>query len=586
MKRNPKSRLSVEGKPLAAGEGELGSEVIEEKNRNFKQAHRQWEESFKGTGRKEKRKFTTVSMEEVKPLYTPLDSGEVERIGPKYVDKLGFPGQYPYTRGVHPTMYRGKIWTMRQFSGFATPRETNQRYHYLLKHGQTGLSVAFDLPTLMGYDSDHPRSKGEVGKCGVAVDSLKDMEIIFDGISLDKISTSMTINAPSSILLAMYVVVGEKQGVASEKLTGTLQNDILKEYIAQKEWIYPPEPSMRLITDIMEFCAEHVPKWNTISISGYHIREAGATAAQELAFTLADGFAYVEAGIKAGMEVDTFAPRLSHFFNAHLDLFEEIAKYRAARRIWARHMRERYKAKKETSWLLRFHTQTAGCSLTAQQPENNIVRTAFEALAGVLGGTQSLHTNSMDETLALPSEKAVTIALRSQQIISHEIGAANTIDPLAGSYYLEALTDRLEEQAERYFEEIDKRGGVLRCIEQGYFQREIADSAYRYQREIEKKERIIVGVNDYVIEGEEVEIPLLEIDERVEREQRQAVKEVRQSRDNDKVKRTLAELKKAVRGNDNHIPALLECVRSYATEGEIVEVLKSVFGEYAEPPIF
>ncbi len=586
MKRNPKSSLSVEGKPLAAGEGELGSEVIEEKNRDFKQAHRQWEESFKGTGRKEKRKFTTVSMEEVKPLYTPLDSGEVERIGPKYVDKLGFPGQYPYTRGVHPTMYRGKIWTMRQFSGFATPRETNQRYHYLLKHGQTGLSVAFDLPTLMGYDSDHPRSKGEVGKCGVAVDSLKDMEIIFDDISLDKISTSMTINAPSSILLAMYVVVGEKQGVASEKLTGTLQNDILKEYIAQKEWIYPPEPSMRLITDIMEFCAEHVPKWNTISISGYHIREAGATAAQELAFTLADGFAYVEAGIKAGMEVDTFAPRLSYFFNAHLDLFEEIAKYRAARRIWARHMRERYKAKKEASWLLRFHTQTAGCSLTAQQPENNIVRTAFEALAGVLGGTQSLHTNSMDETLALPSEKAVTIALRSQQIISHEIGVANTIDPLAGSYYLEALTDRLEGQAERYFEEIDKRGGVLRCIEQGYFQREIADSAYRYQREIEKKERIIVGVNDYVIEGEEVEIPLLEIDERVEREQCQALKEVRRSRDNDKVKRTLAELKKAAQENDNHIPALLECVRSYATEGEIVEVLTSVFGEYTEPPIF
>ncbi len=586
MKRNPKSSLSVEGKPLAAGEGDLGSEVIEEKNRNFKQAHRQWEESFKGTGRKEKRKFTTVSMEEVKPLYTPLDSGEVERIGPKYVDKLGFPGQYPYTRGVHPTMYRGRIWTMRQFSGFATPRETNQRYHYLLKQGQTGLSVAFDLPTLMGYDSDHPRSKGEVGKCGVAVDSLKDMEIIFDGICLDRISTSMTINAPSSILLAMYVVVGEKQGVASEKLTGTLQNDILKEYIAQKEWIYPPEPSMRLITDIMEFCAEHVPKWNTISISGYHIREAGATAAQELAFTLADGFAYVEAGIKAGMEVDTFAPRLSYFFNAHLDLFEEIAKYRAARRIWARHMRERYKAKKEASWLLRFHTQTAGCSMTAQQPENNIVRTAFEALAGVLGGTQSLHTNSMDETLALPSEKAVTIALRSQQIISHEIGAANTIDPLAGSYYLEALTDRLEGQAERYFEEIDKRGGVLRCIEQGYFQREIADSAYRYQREIEKKERIIVGVNDYVIEGEEVEIPLLEIDERVEREQCQALKEVRQSRDNDKVKRTLAELKKAVRGNDNHMPVLLECVRSYATEGEIVEVLKSVFGEYTEPPIF
>jgi len=585
MKRDPKTTPSVKRRPTGGSE-EVDPHAIEKENREFHQAHRQWEESFKGTGRKEKRKFTTVSMEEVKPLYTPLDSGEVGAIGPRYVEKLGFPGQYPYTRGVHPSMYRGRIWTMRQFSGFATPRETNRRYHYLLKHGQTGLSVAFDLPTLMGYDSDHPRSKGEVGKCGVAVDSLKDMEIIFDGIALDRISTSMTINAPSSILLAMYVVVGEKEGVASEKLTGTLQNDILKEYIAQKEWIYPPEPSMRLITDIMEFCARHVPKWNTISISGYHIREAGATAAQELAFTLADGFAYVEAGIKAGMEVDTFAPRLSYFFNAHLDLFEEVAKYRAARRIWARHMRERYKAKKEASWLLRFHTQTAGCSLTAQQPENNIVRTAFEGLAGVLGGTQSLHTNSMDETLALPSEKAVTIALRSQQIISQEIGAANTIDPLAGSYYIEALTDRLEEQAERYFEEIDKRGGVLKCIEQGFFQREIADSAYRYQREIEKGERIIVGVNDYLIEGEKVEIPILEIDERVEREQCQAVKEVRAGRDNDKVKRSLGELKKAAQGSDNHIPALLDCVRSYATEGEIVEVLKSVLGEYTEPPIF
>jgi methylmalonyl-CoA mutase N-terminal domain/subunit len=586
MKRNPKSAVSSGGKVVTSGEREIPPEVMEEKDHDFKEAARRWERNYKGATRKEGRKFTTVSMEQVKPLYTPLDSGEVEKIGPKYMEKLGFPGQYPYTRGVHPTMYHGKIWTMRQFSGFATPRETNQRYHYLLDHGQTGLSVAFDLPTLMGYDSDHRRSEGEVGKCGVAVDSLKDMETIFDGIALDKISTSMTINAPSSILLAMYVVVGEKQGVPSHKLTGTLQNDILKEYIAQKEWIYPPGPSMRLITDIMEFCAQSVPKWNTISISGYHIREAGATAAQELAFTLADGFAYVEAGIKAGMDVDTFAPRLSHFFNAHLDLFEEVAKYRAARRIWARHMKERYKAKEEASWLLRFHTQTAGCSLTAQQPENNIVRTAFEALAGVLGGTQSLHTNSMDETLALPSEKAVTIALRTQQMLSHEVGAANTIDPLAGSYYIESLTDRLEAQAERYFEEIDKRGGVLKCIEEGFFQREIADSAYRYQREIEKKDRIIVGVNDYVIAGEKVEIPLLEIDERVEREQCRAVREVRENRDNDKVKRTLGELGRVARGRDNHIPALLDCVRCYATEGEIVEVLKSVFGEYTEPPIF
>lgn len=553
--------------------------------RSYEDARKKWQEDFNNSKMKVGRNFTTVSMDEVKPLYGPEDTDGVEDVGPLYMEKLGFPGQYPYTRGVQTNMYRGKIWTMRQFSGFANPKETNQRYHYLLKAGQTGLSVAFDLPTLMGYDSDSDRSLGEVGVCGVAVDTLKDMEIIFDGIPLDRISTSMTINAPSSILLAMYCVVGEKQGVPLEKLTGTLQNDILKEYIAQKEWIYPPEPSIRLITDIMEFCTDHIPRYNTISISGYHIREAGATAAQELAFTLADGFCYVESAIKAGQDVDKFAPRLSFFFNSHLDFFEEIAKYRAARRIWARHMKEKYGAKKPVSWLMRFHTQTAGCSLTAQQPENNIIRTAFEALAGVLGGTQSLHTNSMDETLALPSEKAVTIALRTQQIISEEIGAVNTIDPLAGSYFIENLTDRLEKQAEDYFAEIEKRGGVLKAIEEGFFQKEIADAAYKYQQEIDRKERIIVGVNGYVREGEKIEIPILEIDESVARNQIADLKKVKETRDSDKVKRSLEKLRKVIQTSDNHMPALLECVRCYATEGEIVDTMKSVFGEYIEPPI-
>jgi len=474
---------------------------------------------------------------------------------------------------------------MRQFCGFDTPKQTNERYHYLLKRGQTGLSVAFDLPTLMGYDSDSPRSLGEVGVCGVAIDTLDDMEILFKGINLDKISTSMTINCTSTILLAQYIAVGEKQGVASEKLTGTLQNDILKEYIAQKEWIYPPEPSIRLITDMMAFCADHVPKWNTISISGYHIREAGSTAAQELAFTLANGFAYVEAGIAAGMDVDVFAPRLSHFFNSHLDFFEEIAKYRAARRIWARHMKEKYKAKDPRSWLMRFHTQTAGCSLTAQQPENNIVRTAFQALAGVLGGTQSLHTNSMDETYALPSEKAVHIALRTQQLMAHETGVANTIDPLAGSYFVENLTNEMEKEAEDYFAEIEKRGGVLKCIDQGYFQREIAEAAYRYQKEIEKKDRIIVGVNDYIEEGEEIAIPILKIDEQVEKDQVASLKKVKTKRDNDRVKTCLAALKKAAQDGENHMPPLLDCVRCYTTEEEITSVLTEVFGTYTEPPL-
>ncbi len=541
---------------------------------------KKWEEELKQVKSPPDRTFITVSGESVKELYTPLDVEDVD-----YNRDLGFPGEYPYTRGVRKNMYRGRLWTMRQFSGMGTPRQTNQRYHFLLKRGQTGLSVAFDLPTLMGWDSDQPLSLGEVGICGVAVDSLQDMEIIFDGISLDKISTSMTINAPASILLAMYIAVGEKQGIPSEKLTGTLQNDILKEYIAQKEWIFPPEPHMRLITDLIAFCTQHVPQGNTISISGYHIREAGSTAVQELAFTLADGFAYVEAAIKAGLDVDAFAPRLSFFFNSHLDFFEEIAKYRAARRIWAKHMREKYKAKNPQSWLLRFHTQTAGCSLTAQQPENNIIRTAFEALAGVLGGTQSLHTNSMDETYALPSEKAVHIALRTQQLIAHETGVVNTIDPLAGSYFVESLTNKMEQEAEKYFDEIERQGGVLKCIEEGYFQREIAEAAYRYQKQIEEKERIVVGVNEFVLEDEKVEIPILKIDPEVEKEQVRNLKKVREKRDNDKVKRSLENLKKVAQSTENTMPALIECVRCYTTEGEICDVLREVFGEYVEPPL-
>jgi len=540
-----------------------------------------WDKNAKKfRGQKSRPRFITISGEEVKDLYTPED---IEGIN--YDEKIGFPAEYPYTRGIHHTMYRSRFWTMRQFSGMGAPRQTNERYHYLLNHGQTGLSVAFDLPTLMGYDSDHPRSLGEVGKCGVAVDTLADMEIIFDGINVGQVSTSMTINAPASILLAMYLAVAEKEGAPFEKLRGTLQNDILKEYIAQKEWVFPPKPSIRLITDLMAFCTDHVPQWNTISISGYHIREAGSTAAQELAFTLADGFTYIEAAIADGQDVDKFAPRLSFFFNAHQDFFEEIAKYRAARRIYAKRMKEKYKAKDERSWLLRFHTQTAGCSLTAQQPENNIIRTAYEGLSAVLGGTQSLHTNSMDETLALPSEKAVLIALRTQQIIAHETGVANTIDPLAGSYFVEALTNKMEEDAEKYLAEIDRRGGVLKGIEEGYFQREIAKAAYRYQKEIEKKERIIVGVNDYVMDNEQITIPILKIDETVEKEQTAFVKKIRTQRDNDKVKRTLDDLAVAAKGNGNTLKAMLDCVRVYTTEGEIIDTLRPIFGEYVEPPI-
>ena len=524
--------------------------------------------------------FMTVSSAPIAPLYAPDNTPEID-----FEKDINYPGAYPYTRGVRTNMYRGRLWTMRQFAGFATAVESNQRYKFLLSQGQTGLSVAFDMPTIMGYDSDHPRAYGEVGRVGVAVDSLQDMETLFKDIPLDQVSTSMTTNAPAAILWSMYLVTAEKQGVPAHKLTGTIQNDILKEYIAQKSWIFPPEPSLRLITDSFAFARDHVPKWNTISISGYHIREAGATALQELAFTLADGFTYVEAGIKAGLDVDDFAPRLSFFFNSHTDFFEEIAKYRAARRIWARHMKENYGAKKEESLLLRFHTQTAGCSLTAQQPENNIIRTAYQAMSAVLGGTQSLHTNSMDEVLALPSEKAVQIALRTQQILAYETGIVNTIDPLAGSYFVEALTRQMEEGAEEYFRKIEERGGVLAAIHQNFFQQEIADAAYRYQKEIEGKDRIIVGVNGFQTE-EALEIDLLKIDPEIERNQAQRVKELRATRDNLHVQNTLAALKATALSSDNLIPKIIDAVRAYATEGEIVAVLKEVFGEYREQSVF
>ncbi len=550
-----------------------------DKLKEIEEKQKAWQERF-GRLKGRDAKFMTVSSDPVKEIYSPADLVNFD-----YDRDLGFPGEYPYTRGVQPNMYRGRLWTMRQFAGFATAKESNERYKFLLARGQTGLSIAFDMPTIMGYDSDHPRSFGEVGRVGVAIDSLQDMETLFNGIPLGKVSTSMTTNAPASILLAMYVATAEKQGVSAEKLNGTIQNDILKEYIAQKSWIFPPQPSMRIITDIFRFAKDYVPKWNTISISGYHIREAGSTALQELAFTLADGFAYVEAGIKAGLDVDDFAPRLSFFFNSHMDFFEEIAKYRAARRIWARRMKEKYGAKSEKSLLLRFHTQTAGCSLTAQQPENNIVRTAYEALSAVLGGTQSLHTNSMDEVLALPTEKSVQIALRTQQIIAYETGVANTIDPLAGSYFVEALTNRMEQGSEEYFAKIEELGGVLAAIDKNFFQQEIADAAYRYQKEIEAKDRIIVGVNEFSQE-EQLGIDLLKIDPEVELAQVQRLKQLRQTRDNIRVQNTLEELRNAAQGTDNLIPRILDCVRAYTTEGEIIQVLREVFGEYKEKAVF
>lgn len=522
-------------------------------------------------------RFITASSEEVNRLYTPLDLP-----GFDYLNDLGLPGEYPYTRAIHATGARGRLWTMRQFAGFGSAEETNARFKYLLSQGGTGLSIAFDLPTLMGYDTDAPEAIGEFGKCGVAISSLKDMEILLEGIPLAKISTSMTINSPAAILWAMYIAVAEKQGATPDRLRGTIQNDILKEYIAQKEYIFPPEPSMRLVVDTMEFGSQRVPQWNTISISGYHIREAGATAAQELAFTLADGLEYVRWGVARGMDVDEFAPRLSHFFNAHNDFFEEIAKYRAARRIWAREMRQTFGAKNPRSWLMRFHTQTAGMTLTAQQPENNVVRVAIQALAAVLGGTQSLHTNSMDEALALPSEQAVRVALRTQQIIAHESGAANTIDPLGGSYFVEALTNRLEVQARDYFRRIEDLGGVLPAIAKGFFQQEIADAAYTYQREIDNHVRTIVGVNDYVDE-QPLTIPILEMDPAGYERQVERLRTLRRERDNGRVGQALDRLRLACQGTENTMPHLLDCVRAYATLGEIIAVMKSVFGTYTEP---
>ena len=521
--------------------------------------------------------FSTMSGEPVEPLYTAQDLPDPESIG--------FPGEYPYTRGVYPSMYRGRLWTMRQFAGFGTAEETNERFRYLLDHGQTGLSTAFDMPSLMGHDSDHPRSEGEVGREGVAIDTLDDMETLFGGIPMGDVSTSMTINAPAAVMLAFYVVAAERQGVAAENLAGTIQTDILKEYIAQKEWCFPIEPAMRLVTDMIEFCAERMPRWHPVSISGYHIREAGSTAQQELAFTLKDGLTYVEQAVERGLDVDAFAPRLSFFFNAHLDFFEEIAKYRAARRIWARELRDTFGARDERSLLMRFHSQTAGVSLTAQQPLNNIVRTAVEALAAVLGGTQSLHTNSYDEALALPTEEAVRIALRTQQVIAHETGVTNTIDPLGGSYFIESLTDSMEEAAYGYFAKIDELGGMVEAIKQNYPQREIADASFRYQAEVDRGERIVVGVNRYEAVGEE-QLEILRIPPELERKQVGRVQAVRARRSGDDVERTLGELREAAAANRNLMQPLLDCARAHCSEGEIVQSLQRVFGTYTETPVF
>lgn len=523
------------------------------------------------------KEFTTISGKRIEKLYTPLDLPNFD-----YLNELNFPGEYPYTRGIHPTMYRSRLWTMRQFSGFGTAEDTNKRYKYLLAHGQTGLSVAFHLPTLMGVDSDHPLAQGEIGRCGVAVDSLADMEILFDSIPLDKITTSMTINAPAAVLWAMYIAVAEKQGVSPKVISGTIQNDILKEYLAQKTFIFPPRPSMKLIIDTFEYGSKVVPRWNTISISGYHIREAGSTAVQELAFTLRDGIEYVEWAIKRGLKVDDFTPRLSFFFNAHNDFFEEIAKFRAARKIWAKVMKERFKAKNPRSWWLRFHTQTSGASLMAQQPYNNVVRVAIQALAAILGGTQSLHTNSLDETYALPSEEAVTIALRTQQILAYESGVANTIDPLGGSCFIEKLTLEMEKEAMDYIKKIDDMGGMVKAIEAGFPQREIQDSAYWYQKAVEKKEKIIVGVNEFRM-GEEEPIPILYIDESVAKKQLDRLKKVRRSRSQTSVKECLTNLKKASQDEENLMPYILKAVKAYATLGEIIDSLKEVYGEYQEP---
>lgn len=553
-------------------------------NDDLKEHKRTWEHAIvskvleKHPERKEE--FTTLSDMVVGRLYSPLDTEAMD-----YLQDLGLPGEWPYTRGVQPTMYRGRLWTMRQYAGFGTAEDSNRRYKYLLEQGQTGLSVAFDLPTQMGYDSDHEMSMGEVGKCGVAISSLRDMEILFDGIPLEKVSTSMTINSTAMILLAMYVAVAEKEGVDPKDLTGTIQNDILKEYMARGTYIYPPRESMRLITDIFEYCSVKMPKWNTINISGYHIREAGSTAVQEVAFTLANGIAYVEAALSKGLKIDEFAPRLAFFFNAHNDLFEEVAKYRAARRLWSKIMRDRFHTTSPRSQMLRFHTQTAGCSLTAQQPENNVIRVTIQALAAVLGGTQSLHTNSMDEAYALPTEKAVRTALRTQQIIAHESGVANTIDPLAGSYFVETLTNRIEEEAMSYIEKIDEMGGILSCIESGFVQREITNSAYSHQKAVERGDKIVVGVNKYR-EREKVSIETLKITPEVEERQLKRLEHLKRERDNEKVRKVLDELGRAVRSEVNLVPVVLEAVKCYATLGEICDVLRGAFGEYRAVQIF
>jgi methylmalonyl-CoA mutase N-terminal domain/subunit len=556
-----------------------GSEKEKEKHAldTRKSAKDRWEEAY-AKGPERDAKFSTMSGVPIKPLYTPDD------VEGDYDTKLGYPGEFPYTRGVYPSMYRGRLWTIRQFAGYGTAAATNERFRYLLDHGQNGLSVAFDMPTLMGLDSDAPLSLGEVGTEGVAVDSLEDMEKLFEGIPMGEVSTSMTINAPAMVLLAMYVVAAEKQGVPPEELAGTNQNDILKEYIAQKEWLFPPEPSMRVFKDMLVYATEHMPKWNTVSISGYHIREAGSTAAQELAFTLADGFAYVEAGIEAGLDVDDFAPRFSFFFNSHIDFFEEVCKFRAARRIWATVLKEKYGAKDERSLRMRFHTQTAGVSLTAQEPHNNVARTAFEALAAVLGGTQSLHTNSLDEALALPTEEAVRIAVRTQQIAALETGVTNTIDPLGGSYFVEALTDELERQAYDYFGQIDEMGGMLRAIEQGFPMREISEASARYQRELEERKRYMVNVNVYEPQDEQ-DMELHRIDPEVARGQVEGLKALKERRGNNLVEKRLEELKQACSGDENTMYPILEAIRAYATVGEISAAMQEVFGSYRETPV-
>ncbi len=543
------------------------------------QAFAEWSKRVEGQVSKHserKPEFVNTSGIPIHRLYSPLELEGVD-----YVEEVGFPGEYPYTRGVQPTMYRGRYWTMRQYAGFATAKESNLRYRFLLDQGQTGLSVAFDLPTQIGYDSDNEMAIGEVGKVGVAIDSLRDMEILFDQIPLDKVSTSMTINAPAAVLLAMYMAVGEKQGVSADKLRGTIQNDILKEYSSRGTYIFPPKPSMRIITDIFSFCAEKVPLWNTISISGYHIREAGSTAVQEVAFTLANGIAYVKAALEAGLDVDAFGPRLSFFFNAHLDFLEEISKYRAARRLWANIMKDRFGAKDPKSMMIRFHTQTAGCTLTAQQPKNNIVRVAFQALSAVLGGTQSLHTNSMDEALCLPSEAAVETALRTQQLIAYETGVTDTVDPLAGSYYVESLTKEIYERAWEYIRKIDDMGGAVEAVEKGFIQREIQDSAYQYQREIEKEERVVVGLNRFRVQ-EAKPTNLLRVDPAVREEQIASLNQLRSERNNQKVDRALAGLKEGAKGKDNLMPLIFEAVKEYSTLGEICDVLREVFGEYQQ----